>query len=69
MAGAVLTTPYHWGHQKLTDSEDQPYDTRSSLRAPLTLVFFGYTKCPDICQAVMADLTSAVSRLEPDDDD
>ena len=69
MAGAVLTAPYQWGEQRLTDSEGQPFDTRSSLKAPLTLVFFGYTKCPDICQAVMADITSAVSRLEPADAD
>jgi protein SCO1/2 len=67
MAGAVLTAPYQWDEQRLTDSEGRPFDTRSSLKAPLTLVFFGYTKCPDICQAVMADITSAVSRLEPED--
>ena len=69
MAGAVLTAPYQWGEQRLTDSEDRPFDTRSSLKAPLTLVFFGYTKCPDICQAVMADITSAVSRLGSGDAD
>ena len=32
-------------------------------------MFFGYTKCPDICQAVMADITSALSRLDPGDAD
>jgi protein SCO1/2 len=37
------------------------------MDAPLTLVFFGYSKCPDICQAVMADRAPAVARLEPAD--
>lgn len=37
------------------------------MEAPLTLVFFGYTKCPDICQAVMADLASTMGRLDPAD--
>jgi protein SCO1/2 len=37
---------------------------REELDAPLTLVFFGYSKCPDICQVVMADLASAVARLD-----
>ena len=27
-------------------------------------MFFGYSQCPDICQAVMADLASAVARLD-----
>ena len=67
MNGAVLTTPYHWPERTLTDSDGRPFDTRKNLRAPLTLVFFGYTKCPDICQAVMADITSALSRLDPED--
>jgi len=67
MNGAVLTSPYRWGAEELTDAEAQPFDTRAALEKPLTLVFFGYTKCPDICQAVMADITSALSRLDPGD--
>ena len=31
----------------------------------LTLVFFGYTMCPDVCQLVMADVANALNRLEP----
>ena len=30
-------------------------------------MFFGYTQCPDICQAVMADITSALARLDAGD--
>jgi protein SCO1/2 len=29
----------------------------------LTLVYFGYTSCPDICPTTMADLASAMTRL------
>jgi protein SCO1/2 len=28
------------------------------------LVFFGYTHCPDTCQLVMANITSALTRLD-----
>lgn len=31
--------------------------------APLTLVFFGYTNCPDVCSQEMADITSALVRI------
>jgi protein SCO1 len=62
--GAVLTEPYTVGEATLTDTAEEPFDVRAELEAPLTLVFFGYSKCPDICQIVMADLASAVARLD-----
>lgn len=64
MAGAVLTEPYTWPEATLTDSRGEETDLRGGLSKPLTLVFFGYSKCPDVCQAVMADLASATARLE-----
>ena len=62
--GAALTEPYTVGEGTLTDTAGKPFDVRAELEAPLTLVFFGYSKCPDICQTVMADLASAVARLD-----
>lgn len=32
-------------------------------KSPLTLVFFGYTNCPDVCSQEMADITSALVRI------
>ena len=69
MAGAVLDDPYTWGSASLTDTTDASFDTRAELEKPLTLVFFGYTHCPDICQAVMADITSALARLDAEQAD
>ncbi len=67
--GAALTDPYTVGNGTLTDTAGQPFDVRAELEAPLTLVFFGYSKCPDICQTVMADLASTVARLDDDQAD
>jgi protein SCO1/2 len=64
MHGTVLTTPYTWPDGTLVDAQGDDFDLRAGLEAPLTMVFFGYSRCPDICQAVMADLASAVARLE-----
>ena len=64
MHGAVLTTPYTWPKGTLLDTSGDAAPLRDRLEEPLTLVFFGYTKCPDICQAVMADLASATARLD-----
>lgn len=65
MHGAVLTAPYTFPEATLVDSRGEERSLRAELDAPITLVFFGYSMCPDICQAVMADLASAVARLDP----
>jgi protein SCO1/2 len=64
MHGTVLTTPYSFPDTTLTDTSGDEVDLTAALEEPLTLVFFGYTHCPDICQAVMANLASASARLD-----
>ncbi len=65
--GAVLPKPYQLPTATLTDSHGQRYEVQTDTTKPITLVFFGYTHCPDICQVVMADLTAALARLESAD--
>jgi protein SCO1/2 len=67
MHGAVLDTPYTLADATLTDSGGRPFALRDELDEDVTLVFFGYSHCPDICQAVMADLASTVARLDEAD--
>lgn len=45
---------------QLTDQNGQPFDL-ASLRGSVTLVFFGYTHCPDVCPTTLADLRTAVA--------
>jgi protein SCO1 len=63
--GAGLLQLYRMPDVTLTDTSGSPYNLRSDTRRPVTLVFFGYTNCPDVCNLVMADLASALTRLEP----
>jgi protein SCO1/2 len=62
--GNVLSDAYQVAHASLHDTSGTPYDLASDARKPLTLVFFGYTHCPDICQEVMGDIASALVRLD-----
>jgi protein SCO1 len=62
--GVVLPKPYDVPHLRLTDTQGASYALDGSSK-PVTLVFFGYTHCPDICQVVMANLASALTRLDP----
>jgi len=69
MHGTVLPEPYQLPAETLTDSRSSSYDLREDTTKPLTLVFFGYTKCPDVCQVITADITAAIARLDEADRD
>jgi protein SCO1/2 len=62
--GAWLDRPFTVPDVALTDTAGERY-TLAEDPADLTLVFFGYTNCPDVCQVVMSTIASAVTRLDP----
>jgi protein SCO1/2 len=59
--GILLDEPYRVPAVSLTDTEGRPFELARQQKR--TLVFFGYTNCPDICQVVMSTIASAVVRL------
>jgi len=61
--GIVMPTAYRMPSVSLTDTAGKSFDPATDLTRPITLVFFGYTNCPDICGIVMSDMTSARLRL------
>ena len=61
--------PYDVPAEPLTDTDNQPYSLVDDTDKDLTLVFFGYSQCPDICQVVMSNLSSAMTRLDDADRD
>ncbi|NYI76573.1 SCO family protein [Nocardioides panzhihuensis] len=58
-------TPYQLSDTALTDTAGEPYSIATDADRPLTLVFYGYTQCPDECPLVMSSLTAALTRLDP----
>jgi protein SCO1/2 len=65
--GTELDPPFEVSATPLTDTDGQPYSLTADTDKPLTLVFYGYTHCPDICQTVMSNLASAMTRLDGQD--
>ena len=61
--GAYLDRPYVVPDIALEDTAGASYSLADDP-APLKLVFFGYTNCPDVCQVVMSTMASAVARLD-----
>ena len=63
--GIKLDKAYQVPATSLTDTEGKPFELASQRER--TVVFFGYTKCPDICQIVMSTIASAYARLDAAD--
>jgi protein SCO1/2 len=66
-SGAVLHVRYSVPATKLTDTSGRPFSLADSTHKRLTLLFFGYTHCPDECPATMGTLASAMTRLDASD--
>ncbi len=47
----------------LTDTEGRTFSFRDRRAGEVTVVFFGYTHCPDVCPTTMADLAAARRQL------
>ncbi|MGK5111789.1 SCO family protein [Geodermatophilus sp. CPCC 205506] len=64
-AGIDLVDPYQRPSFTLTDTAGRAYDFAAATAGTPTLLFFGYTSCPDICPATMADVAVALRGLDP----
>ncbi|MEY9843143.1 protein SCO1/2 [Streptacidiphilus sp. BW17] len=47
----------------LTDTSGKPFNLATGTAGKATLLYFGYTKCPDVCPTTMGDIAVAVSKL------
>ena len=64
-AGIDLPEPYQRPSFTLTDTAGGSYDFTAETGGRPTLLFFGYTDCPDVCPATMADVAVALRMSEP----
>jgi protein SCO1/2 len=62
-AGTAIQHPYPLPDQTFTDTGGQPFTPAADADRPVTLVFFGYTHCPDVCNVVLANIASALQRV------
>ncbi|WCO67990.1 SCO family protein [Iamia majanohamensis] len=60
--GTMLGAPQPRPEFTLTDTEGRPYDFAAETAGELTLLFFGYTSCPDVCPLTLANLAFALDR-------
>ncbi len=63
--GVRLERPLPKPDVVLTDTEGEPFALREETEGAVTLLFFGYTNCPDVCPAQMANLGAVYGDLPP----
>ncbi len=66
-SGTIVKSPRAVDATELVGPDGTPFGLASDLQVPLTLVFFGYTNCPDICGQVMQTLATTMTRLSEED--
>lgn len=52
----------------LTRASDGATVTARNYRGRVAILYFGYTNCPDVCPATLANLADVLKRLGPDAD-
>ena len=62
--GLYLRDPYQKPEFTLTDQTGAAYDFAARTADGPTLLFFGYTNCPDICPTTMADVAIALQSVD-----
>jgi protein SCO1/2 len=69
LTARVIDPPFTVADQPLEDLDGEAFSLVHDTEARLTLVFFGYTNCPDLCGIVLGNLASALTRLSPQERD
>src|SRR5579884_2466630 len=61
--GGLVTPPLPKPSFILTDTSGRRFDFAAVTKGYVTLLFFGYTYCPDQCPMHMANLSAALKKL------
>ncbi len=65
LRGYLLGGPLPKPEVALTATDGAPFNLRQATDGFVTLVFFGYTNCPDVCPVHMANLGNVLASLDP----
>jgi len=62
LQGVVIEDPTPKPSFTLTDTQGEPYEFASETEGRLTLLYFGYLNCPDICPVHLAQIAEVFDR-------
>lgn len=65
LMGPKVTPPIVKPEFVLNSTAGTPFDFRKETEGDATLLFFGYTHCPDVCPVHLANIAAALKTLDP----
>ncbi len=66
LAGPQITPPIPKPDFTLPATDGVPFAFRKETQGFVTLLFFGYTHCPDVCPVHLANIAAALAKATPD---
>jgi len=66
LSGPQIVPPLPKPELVLTSTDGRQFDLKKETEGYVTLLFFGYTNCPDVCPVHMANIAGAMKRLGPE---
>ena len=61
LRGTILEPPWEKPDVTLTDTDGRAFEFRVETEGRVTLLFFGYTHCPDVCPIHMGNLAAVLA--------
>jgi protein SCO1/2 len=65
LRGTALPDPWPKPDFSLVTTEGESFDFLAETDGYVTLLFFGYTNCPDVCPVHMANIAAVLRKLPP----
>ncbi|HUG08766.1 MAG TPA: SCO family protein [Acidimicrobiia bacterium] len=63
LQGVAIENPAERPSFTLTDTSGEPYEFAAATEGKLTLLYFGYLNCPDICPVHLAQIAEVFERI------
>ena len=63
--GGMVSPPLPKPKFTLTDTSGAPFDFAAKTQGYTTLLYFGYTHCPDMCPLEMSTIAQALKKIPP----
>lgn len=66
LAGPVISPAIPKPSFVLTATDGTPFDFKPQTEGYITLLFYGYTHCPDVCPVHLANIAAVLHKLGPE---
>jgi len=67
LRGVKFAPPHAKTDFTLEDTQGKPFHFVRDTKGAVTLLYFGYTYCPDVCPLQLANIASALKQMSPED--